>query len=619
MRFTIEPPGSNIGYEVDSERMPTELRQIWERRITKVKARTAFSPFVAQTLPSDDWQGEKADAFPLYRLAGITIDHATGLSLGLPGLIQQADGKQGWVGASGLVFEAIQKIAKWYGEGDSETAATCRAVASKAPSTMAEAIQLILLLVRATGAWNYGRLDVALGSFLKHDLDQGRLTEETAVDLLVDFWKAISRHDNHFNNRVILGGLGRSDPKASDAFALLALKATARFGEKQPQVSVRLSDVESDPLWEPSLDCLATGSPFPILYNDPEIIPAVQSVYGVSFEEACQWIPYGCGEISLEARTASSPNAVINLAFVFAQCLEEVHPSSRDLEALWRSYEARVELLANATGEAQSTIYEILGKDAPCLLASSLNVTARERGLPLLEGGALKVFAVTETYGNTNVADSFAALEHWLNEDSSFCLGNWREKETAGCPAFGNNDDRSNFWMSRVHNQVCTSVLESGKNLAVGGHAIVWINNNANNVLGALTPATPDGRKEGERLANGNNPHPGRDRSGLTALLQSLGLISGANHLGVVQNLKVSPDLLTKHRAALRAALEVYFLGGGTQIMFTVIDQEELLRAMDHPEEYPHLLVRVGGFSARFVELPREVQEEIVARTAYGQ
>ena len=85
----------------------------------------------------------------------------------------------------------------------------------------------------------------------------------------------------------------------------------------------------------------------------------------------------------------------------------------------------------------------------------------------------------------------------------------------------------------------------------------------------------------------------------------------------LVQNLKLTPDLFRNHFDKVKALLTAYFKMGGTQLMINVVNNDDLLRAMDSPEEFPNLIVRVGGFSARYIDLDRDVQFEILSRTGY--
>jgi pyruvate-formate lyase len=184
-------------------------------------------------------------------------------------------------------------------------------------------------------------------------------------------------------------------------------------------------------------------------------------------------------------------------------------------------------------------------------------------------------------------------------------------------PKYGNNHQEADALAVRVHEYTCLKTKEQAARVGLDSYLIVIINNMCNTVLGGNTLASADGRGAFEPLANANNPAPGMDRAGLTATLQSLVKLRPDIHAGAVQNLKLSPEWFTRHLTRLRALFQVYF-EEGAQLMVTVVNADDLERAMLEPEKYPNLMVRVGGFSARFVELPPEVQREVLMRTLNG-
>ena len=100
-------------------------------------------------------------------------------------------------------------------------------------------------------------------------------------------------------------------------------------------------------------------------------------------------------------------------------------------------------------------------------------------------------------------------------------------------------------------------------------------------------------------------------------MLNSLVKLRPDFHAGAVQNMKFSPELFRDGGAVVKSVLKTYFDNGGTQAMISVVNRNDLEQAMIHPEKYSNLFVRVGGFSARFVELEKAVQREIVSRTLY--
>ena len=107
------------------------------------------------------------------------------------------------------------------------------------------------------------------------------------------------------------------------------------------------------------------------------------------------------------------------------------------------------------------------------------------------------------------------------------------------------------------------------------------------------------------------------DRKGVTAFLNSIVKPDPGVHAGYVHNMPFSKTMFTEERSKLEALLHGYFEQGGTQAMITVLGRDDLEAALREPEQYRNLMVRVGGFSARFVELSRDVQEDLINRTLY--
>ena len=130
-----------------------------------------------------------------------------------------------------------------------------------------------------------------------------------------------------------------------------------------------------------------------------------------------------------------------------------------------------------------------------------------------------------------------------------------------------------------------------------------------------MTSASADGRLNSMYMNNGNNPQGGADKNGPTAMLNSLVKLRTDIHAGSVQNMKFSRSMFTQKRDQVNALLKTYFRKGGGQIMISVVSKGELEDAYQNPEKYPNLLVRVGGFSAKFVNLEKDVQREVISRT----
>ena len=115
-----------------------------------------------------------------------------------------------------------------------------------------------------------------------------------------------------------------------------------------------------------------------------------------------------------------------------------------------------------------------------------------------------------------------------------------------------------------------------------------------------------------------NNPQGGADKSGPTATLNSLTKFNAKYHGGSVQNIKFTPTMFNDDREKIKFLFRTYFKKGGCQLMVTVVDKGILEDAVIHPELYPNLIVRVSGFSAIFVNLGADIQQELLSRVLYG-
>lgn len=627
----------------------TGMLDFWTHRVTRDRVRAAYPESVRRTLPSDDWTGRPGAAFPLYRMAGITLDHKKLLRLGIPGLASHV--REHIAGAAAgdddvrALFNGMLKVLEILADlcrrhagearmlGMDESAAALDAIACREPRTLREAIQLFWLITLASGVFNHGRMDVFLGPFLARDLASGALDEAGALDLLRALWRMIADYDNMWNNRIVVGGRGRPDESAADRFALLAIEATRTVHTNQPQLTLRFYDGQNPALMRAALTSIGEGRTFPMLYNDDVIIPAVSASFGISPAEAVSWFPFGCGEYVIDHASTGTPNGLINLLRVLEEILRDDACSQKldTFEKLWREWARRVDCAMEALAMQEKITYEITGRDAPFLLISLLfdDCLARRKGV--FSGGARYLGGTVESYGNTNTADSFLAIRKLVYEErvctlaelARACAANFAGPDAAAlrrrmlaAPKFGNDDDEADGMAARVHEHVCASARAQASRAGLDTYHVVVINNSANTTFGRHTGASPDGRCAGAPLANAINPSPGCDRNGVTAFLNSLLRIAPDIHAGTVQNMKFSRGSFgPRLRPKTEALLAGYFSNGGTQAMITVVDRRDLEEAMREPEKWGHLMVRVGGFSARFVELERDVQMEILART----
>lgn len=655
----------------DTRNKVLEMIEFWNKESTSAKLRAAYNDKMKKYLPSDDWMHQCGIAFPLYRLTGGNVDWEKLLNKGIPGLIKDAEeAKQKAVAESKepefyegikIALELLVDVCRWYAkqaielknqsengnrkEKLQQIADTLEMITISAPKTMREAIQLFWLYSFVGDIRNYGRMDVWLGDFLANDLESGVISEDEALKLLQSLWRLIGARNTIVHSRIIIGGRGRRNEPNADRLALLAMEASRTVNVTEPQLSLRFYDGMNPVLMEKALQVIGEGRTYPILYNDEVNIKAVQLAQGFDEITAQQFVPYGCGEYIIDHKSFGTPSSVINLLKALEVTLHNgIDPMTgqvsglqlgsfedfKTFDDLWHAYKTQVEFFVRMMADHEVLEYKIAGEHSPYLYLSLLYDDCFERGKGMFAGGIQYLSGTIETYGNTNTADSLTAIKELVYNkeiiskdellkalDSNFVGYEKIRQHLLKTPKYGNDNEIADQMLVNVHEHFCNYVKDQAKRVGLQSYLVVVINNSANTLMGHQTSASADGRKSGEPMANGNNPSGGSDVNGPTAFLNSLVKPSPYIHAGAVQNMKFSKEMFTAKKEILKSLLETFFENGGQQAMITVVDRHELERAMEEPEKYGHVFVRVGGFSARFVELSRDVQLEILSRTLY--
>lgn len=646
------------------------LIDYWEKENGQAKTRAAFPDKMNEILYTDKWTEEPVAAAPLYRMSGTQCDYDKLCRLGIEGLRKEIktsrisgnatkEQVEFW-DALEQSLDLFTEIALWYADKAviaqksasetgkkqlSEIEETLLKIAIKKPESLREGIQLVFLWAVVSGSINYGRMDEYLGDLYVQDIDKKRITEEDAIQMLSNLWILIDSRDTTWDARVIVGGKGRRNVLNADRFALAAMETTKRVKGITPQFTLRFDKNQNPVLYQTALDIIGTGNPYPMLYNDDVNIPAVMKAFKVPYEEALNYLPFGCGEYTLNHRSVGTPSGVINLAQVLNITLhkgvnsvsgkqEGIAPDQytdfSTFEDLFSCYKKNVEHYVTQLAFHEKLEYNVIGNQAPFCYLSLLFDDCIKRGKPIFNGGVSYLGGTLEAYGNTNTADSLTAIKKLVYDDKKISLqqlvnaldANFEgfNKERIlllNAPKYGNDDDYADKIRVEVDSHLCNYTRDMASKAGLDSYLIVIINNNANVTMGENTPATADGRKGFTFLANANAATGGADKNGITAYLNSIVKPDVTIHAGAVQNMAFSKKTFNVYRSKTEALLSTYFDNGGAQAMINCLGRGDLESAMKNPENYQNLIVRVGGFSARFVELPKGTQMEILSRTLY--
>ena len=554
--------------------------------------------------------------------------------------------------ASHLQQDARDQMASADEKRQKELERICQAlenIKEKKPGTFHEAMQLFWLFALLAGVINYGRLDDYLGPYLVADLKSGRLTDEEAYRYIHSLWTMIENRRTTVNGRIIVGGKGRKHPKEADVFLHIAMKVAKNCRYVEPQFTLRFDKETSEEIWDEALDALGAGATYPTLYNDDVNVPAV--MYGMRVDEkaAEQYVPFGCTEFVIQGQSTGTPNICINLLKLLTIYMNDgIDPIDgkrksgpvplkkleeyQTFEEFYDGYKALLDYYLDLSVKAQYHSYEVMNQHVSFLFSSLLTDDCIARGKALLDGGVRYLGGTNETYGNINTSDSlwvirdlvFNQKKYTLRQLNDAMLANFNgyealRKDCLNWDKYGNDLETADTMANDLYEFVAKGVRDRGIAIGMQYFLIVISNNQLNTEWGNRTAASPDGRLSCMYMNPANNPQGGANKSGPTAMLNSLAKFDAKYHGGSVQNIKFSPSMFNENRAVIKSLFKTYFAKGGCHLMVTVVDKGVLEDAVEHPENYPDLIVRVSGFSAVFVDLSPNIQQELLSRVLYDK
>jgi formate C-acetyltransferase len=386
-----------------------------------------------------------------------------------------------------------------------------------------------------------------------------------------------------------------------------------------------------------TVETIRLGTGIPQIFNDEVVIPGFLN-RGVSLEDARDYAIVGCVELSIPGKTYGLHDiALFNLLKIMELTLKE-NQYNKDIsfEDFINIIKDKVDHYVRLVAEG-SNIVDIGHKEyAPVPFLSCFIDNCIEKGQDITYGGAKYNFSGVQGIGIANLSDSLYALYKIVFEEKRISFSelvealnkNFEGEEYEGLRVrlinkydkYGNDNDEVDYLGSDIlrHFEKAIEKYENprGGYFTPGAYTV-----SAHVPLGEAVGATPDGRKDKEQLADGGlSPMVGRDRLGPTAILKSVSKLD--NYLtsnGSLLNVKFSPKTLEGQEGIKKMVdyLLAFMKLKIQHIQFNVISAETLREAQKHPENYKGLVVRVAGYSAFFIELSIEIQNDIIARTEH--
>ena len=546
-------------------------------------------------------------------------------------------------------------------------AGVCARVPYYPARTFHEALQsyFFTLLIDYIGqngsAISAGRFDQYMFPYYERDLSQELICREDAMELLeallvqhLDIIKA-GAYESVRNNggfattiHMTVSGCGRDGSDATNEMSYMVLEADRNVFNSEPNVGVRVSEDTPDAILDAALGNLACneGGKYPI-FNDRAIIAALEKD-GVAHEDAMDYSIVGCVEPTPSGNTMGLTNACF---FNVAKCLELALNDGADMrngdcmgprtgapesmnsyEDLWNAFMAQLEHFTRRTILAMNLIIDAIAAYSPHIYCSAITDGCLESGLDSAAGGAKYNYVGIQAVGIADTADSLYVLKKLAFEDKvidlpRFCeilRDNFKGQEPFRqlcinrVAKYGNDEDAVDEIAARVARSYCEQIRRGtdirGAKYRAGLYCL-----SSNTPMGRQTGALPSGRLAGTPLGDGGiSPKHGMDTKGPTASVKSAAKIDhslATNGTNFNQKYLASLMARPENRRNLIHLIRTYFDLGGFQIQFNILSPETLRNAQEHPEAYRSLVVRVAGYSAFFVELDPEIQNEIISRT----
>lgn len=537
-------------------------------------------------------------------------------------------------------------------------------VPKHAPKTFWEAVQalftiesLLVIEENQTGM-SIGRADQYLYPFYKADKEAGRLNDYQAFEiagcLLIKLsemmWLTAEGQSKFFAGyqpfvNMCVGGITRDGRDATNDLTYLLMDAVRHVRIYQPSLACRIHKKTPQKFMEKIVDVVRSGMGFPACHFDDTHIKMMLTK-GVSLEDARDYCLMGCVEPQKSGRlyqwtSTSYTQWPICIELVLNHGVplwygKQVCPDFGD-PAQYKTYEEfdaavkkMIKYITKWTDVMTVISQRVHREIAPKPFMSILFEGPMEKGKDVSAGGAMYNYGPGVVWsGLATYADSMASIKKNVFDDKKFTLTELNKALLAdfegyddiyaackAAPKYGNDDDYVDYIAADIINYTEELHQQYKTLFSRMSHGTLSISNNT--PFGEMTGASANGRHAWIPLSDGISPTQGDDFRGPTAIIKSVSKLANDNmNIGMVHNFKLMSGMLEtpEGRNGLISLLRAACLFGNGEMQFNYVDNKTLIEAQKHPDQYRDLVVRVAGYSAFFVELCKDVQDEIISRT----
>ncbi|KYO67848.1 trans-4-hydroxy-L-proline dehydratase [Thermovenabulum gondwanense] len=548
----------------------------------------------------------------------------------------------------------------------------CRWVPAHAPRTFWEALQhywfIHVGIVYETNPWdsfNPGRIDQHLFPFYERDIKEGRLTREQAKELLEAFWIKINNQPavpkvgvtaeesftyNDFT-KINVGGLKEDGADGVNEISYMILEVLDEIRTLQPNTAVLISNKNPDRFLTSALKVIAPGFGEPPFFNfDGVIVKMLRQ--GKSLIDARTCGVSGCVESGAFGKEAYILTGYFNFPKILEITLNNgIDPRTgkklgietgdprnfNTYEELYEAFLKQVKHFMDIKMKGNDIIEALYSKYLPVPFMSLWIDDCVKKAKDYNGGGARYNTQYIQVVGLGTVSSAFSAIKFHVFDKKDISMdellkaleNNFEGKYELirqillnKTPFYGNDEDYADAIAKDFVDRI-VEMIESYPPTPVrrASRRAYFLPTTVHVYFGSVTGATPDGRRAGFPVSEGISPIQGSDKKGIAAVFRSVSKCDWDKTGGALLNQKLTPDLLENEENIKKLAqlIRTFFRMGGHHVQFNVVSAELLREAQKHPQDFQDLMVRVAGYSDYFVNLPKGLQEEIIARTEHKE